>query len=70
MDFKDLKRKWYMWNKRSLRRQISTWENDGGYNCKFEDFVLVNGRLERGLLAKLKASFYRLFGVSPRHHRK
>lgn len=70
MDFKDIKRKWYLWNRRSLRRQISTWENDGGYNYKFDDFVLVNGRLERGFMAKLKASFYRLFGVSPRHHRK
>jgi hypothetical protein len=70
MDFKDLKRKWYLWSKRSLRRQISTWENDGGYNCKFEDFVLVNGRLERGLLAKIKASFYRLFGSPPKQQRR
>lgn len=70
MDFNDLKRKWYLWNRRSLRRQISTWENDGGYIYKFDDFVLVNGKLERGFFAKLKASFYRLFGSSAKHPRK
>lgn len=70
MDFNEMKKKWYLWNSRSLKKQISIWENDGGYNYKFDDFVLVNGRLEKGVLAKIKASFHKLFGASPRHHRR
>lgn len=66
MDFIDITRRWHLWNRRNLRTQISIWEYDGGHMCRFEDFTLVNGRLEKGFMGRIKAVFYKLFGRPPR----